>query len=181
MNILGKRYFFFAFSLVIIIPGLVILIWQIINNQVPLSIDFTGGNLLEVRFEAAQPAPADIIAVYEDLKIRDVQVQTTEKGTYVIRSAYLDNETRSLVLQTLEAMFNSNVELLQAESVGPAIGKEVTARATIAVAVAALAVVFYITTAFRGMDHALRYGICAIIAMLHDVVVVFSVTAIGSV
>lgn len=181
MNILGKRYYFFFLSLLIIVPGLVILVGQIINNQLPLSIDFTGGNLFELRFATAKPAPAEVIAVYESLGVRDVQVQTTERGTYLIRSAYLDNDTRALVLQTLESTFNSNVEVLQAESVGPAIGKEVTARAALAVGVAVLAVILYITTAFRGMAHAFRYGACAIIAMLHDVAIVFSITAIGSV
>ena len=65
------------------------------------------------------------------------------------------------------------------DSVGPTIGREVTTRAAVAVAVAALAVIIYITLAFRGVQHSFRYGICAIIAMFHDVLVVISLAAIG--
>jgi preprotein translocase subunit SecF len=55
----------------------------------------------------------------------------------------------------------------------------VTTRAAVAVGVAALAVIIYITLAFRGVQHAFRYGVCAIIAMFHDVLVVISLAAIG--
>ncbi len=181
MNILNKRYLYFALSLLIIVPGLVILIGQIARQEVPLSIDFTGGSLLEIRFESANPAPAEIIAQYKNLGIQDTQVQTTEKGTILIRSSYIDNDTRDQVLNILETEFDSPVEVVQMDSVGPAIGKQVTSRAAIAVGFAALAVVIYITSAFRGMAHAFRYGVCAIIAMIHDVAIVFSVTAIGSI
>lgn len=180
MNILNKRYLYFALSLLIIVPGLVILVGQITRQEVPLSIDFTGGSLLEVRFETADPAPAEIITLYESLGIQDAQVQTTDKGTTLIRSSYIDNDQRDQVLSALETEFASAVEVVQLDSVGPAIGKQVTSRAAIAVGFAALAVVIYITTAFRGMAHAFRYGVCAIIAMIHDVAVVFSVTTIGS-
>lgn len=180
MNILKKRYLYFALSLLIIIPGLVILTSQIIQRDVPLSIDFTGGSLLEIRFESGNPAPAEIIAVYNNLNVKDSQVQTTENGTILIRSSYVGNELRDQLLSALEAEFGSNVEVLQLDSVGPSIGKQVTSRAGIAVGFAALAVVIYITAAFRKMEHAFRYGVCAIIAMIHDVAVVFSVAAIGS-
>ncbi len=70
--------------------------------------------------------------------------------------------------------------VLRFESVGPTIGKEVTARAAQAAAVAALIVVIYMTFAFRGIANAWHYGLCAIIAMIHDVAIVFSLTAIGS-
>jgi len=181
MNILNKRYLFFALSLLIILPGLIILISQIARKQLPLSIDFTGGSLLEIRFESASPSPAEIISLYEEVDIQDTQVQTTEQGTFLIRSSYINNDQRDEVLSLLETRFSSPVEIVQFDSVGPSIGKQVTSRAAIAVGFAALAVVIYITTAFRGMAHAFRYGACAIIAMIHDVAVVFSVTAIGSI
>ncbi|KAF0107884.1 MAG: preprotein translocase subunit SecF [Anaerolineaceae bacterium] len=181
MNILKNRYFYFALSLLIIIPGLTILVSQIARKEVPLSIDFTGGSLLEVRFDTGEPAPAEIIAVYDTLGVKDAQVQTTDKGTIIIRSSYVDNDLRDDVLTALETEFAANVEVVQLESVGPSIGKQVTSRAGIAIGFAALAVVIYITIVFRKMEHAFRYGVCAIIAMIHDVAVVFSVAAIGSI
>ncbi len=64
------------------------------------------------------------------------------------------------------------------ESVGPAIGAEVAQRAGLAVGVAALGILLYISYAFRKVDHAVRYGVAAIVAMLHDVLVVLGLEAI---
>ena len=175
LNILGKRYLFFGLSLAIIIPGLILAI-----TGLPLSIDFTGGSLLEVSFNSGiAPPPAQVIAIYDQLDIEDVQVQTTGEDTIFVRSSFLDDTTRSQLISTMESEFSGPITVLRFESVGPTIGAEVTARAGMAIAVAAIAVVFYITFAFRGMQHAFRYGICAIIAMIHDVAIVISVGAIG--
>jgi preprotein translocase subunit SecF len=85
INILGKRYIFFAISLLIIIPGMIVLaIWGL-----PLSIDFTGGSLLEASFASGKvPPPAEIRQVYTDLGVQDVSVQTTSAGTFVVRSSF---------------------------------------------------------------------------------------------
>jgi preprotein translocase subunit SecF len=181
MNIIKRRYFFFAFSLLIILPGLVLLISQMVKQELPLSIDFTGGSLLEVRFAAGDPPSEEIIAVYENLGVGDTQVQTTEIGSLLIRSSYIDNDMLDQILTALEGEFSSGVEVLRLDSVGPSIGKQVTSRAAIAVGFAALAVVIYITIAFRGIAHAFRYGVCGIIAMVHDVAIVFSISAFGAI
>jgi preprotein translocase subunit SecF len=72
------------------------------------------------------------------------------------------------------------VSVIRFDSVGPSIGAQVASRAALAVAAAALAVVIYITFAFSKVPNAFRYGVCAIIAMIHDVAVVFSVAGIGA-
>jgi preprotein translocase subunit SecF len=177
INILGKRYIFFALSLLVILPGLVILA----ISGLPLSIDFTGGSLLEARFESGNvPPAADIRQVYVDLEIADPQVQTTNQGTAVVRSAFIQDEAvREQIVSTMSERFNDTVTVLTFDSVGPTIGREVATRAALAVGIAAFAVVLYMTFAFRGIPHAFRYGVCAIIAMIHDVAVVISLAAIG--
>jgi preprotein translocase subunit SecF len=176
INILGKRYIFFAISLLVILPGL---LFAVIGG-LPLAIDFTGGSLLEVQFESGQTPPtADVHQLYEELGVPDAQVQTTGVDTLLVRSSFLNDDTRSSIVATMEQRFAQEVTVLRFDSVGPTIGAEVTSRAAGAVAVAALAVVIYITFAFRGIPNAFRYGICAIIAMLHDVAVVVSLGAIG--
>jgi preprotein translocase subunit SecF len=181
INIIGKRYYFFLLSLIIIIPGLITLGVMASQGKLPLAIDFTGGTLLEVRFASASPQPAEIIALYDDLEVKDSKVQTTSEGTYVIRSSVLEDEVRAKVVDALKAALNSDVTVLRFESVGPTIGREVTTRAMLAVGVAALIVTIYMTFAFRGVQHALRYGLCAILAMVHDVSLVLSLTALGSI
>jgi len=174
MNILGKRYLYFVLSLLIIIPGILMIAF----GGLPLSIDFTGGSILEVRFTAESPAPADVVALYNQLGIEDAQVQTTSTGTVQIRSAALD-EVKSVEVQNALKEEFGELTLERFDTVGPSIGQEVTQRAALAVSVAALAVVVYITFTFRGLEHAFRYGIIAIIAMVHDVAIVMAVTAIG--
>jgi preprotein translocase subunit SecF len=180
IQIINKRYYFFALSLLIIIPGMILLGFLIARRSLPLAIDFTGGSLLEVKFASAQPQPADIVSLYNKLGVGDVQVQTTSTDSYVIRSSVLDDSVRAQVANELSKEFNSEVTVLRYESVGPTIGREVTARAAQAVAVAAIIVAIYMTFAFRGIAHSLRYGTCAIFAMIHDVAVIFSLTAIGT-
>jgi preprotein translocase subunit SecF len=179
INILGKRYYYFAVSLLIIVPGLILLSSMAVTGKLPLAIDFTGGSLLEIRFASAKPSEANIIGLYKKLGVEDVKVQTTSSGSYVIRSTVLEDSTRASIVGELSKEFNSDVTTLRFESVGPTIGREVTSRAAQAVAVAALIVTAYMTFAFRGVPHAIRYGICAIIAMVHDVCVVLSLSAIG--
>jgi len=175
MNILGKRYFFFGLSLLIILPGMLIML----TKGIPLSIDFTGGSLLEVTFTGQSPETSEIITIYDDAGIDDVQVQTSDTGSYIIRSQFMDNEKRDSVLASLTEAIGE-VTVIRFDSVGPSIGEQVTSRGALAVAISSLLVVLFIAWSFRGVPNAFRYGICAILAMIHDVAIIFSLTAVGS-
>lgn len=176
LDILGKRYLFFLISLVIIVPGLVILIMF----GMPFSIDFTGGSLLELQFEAGKiPSTDEVLAIYQNAGVGDVQVQTSGEDMLIIRSQFMEESTRGKIVAEMETATGGTINVQRFDSVGPSIGREVTAQAALAVSIAALAVIIYITFAFRGVQHALRYGICAIIAMLHDFLVLLSISAIG--
>jgi preprotein translocase subunit SecF len=184
LDILGKRYLFFALSLLVIIPGLIILA----VNGLPLAIDFKGGSILELRFPSGNlPDTESVVNLYTELGFKEVQVQTAlspsgQRDLLVIRSPFIDDETKIKIVQTMQERFNApDIVVNRFDSVGPVIAQQVTERAALAVAVAALAVVLYITYAFRGIPHAFRYGVCAIIAMIHDILVVFSLVGIGSI
>jgi len=175
-DIIGKRYWYFLISLIIILPGIVVMaIWGM-----PLSIDFKGGTLMQISFpENVQPAPSDIVLLYQKVEINDAQVTTSEDGQYIIKSAFIDETKRIEVVNAMADEFGARPTVNQYDSVGPTIGKEVTSRAGMAIGVAALGVILFITFAFRGIPYAFRYGVCAIIAMAHDVLVVISISAIG--
>mgnify|MGYP005842318647 CR=1 FL=1 len=180
MNLLGKRYIFFGISLLIIIPGLILAAMGL-----PLSIDFTGGSLLELKFASGNlPAAADVVTMLNELGIKDALIQPTDQNTLLARFSFLeelDQITRQKVIsgEAFAERFNDQVTVLRFDSVGPTIGKEVAARAALAVGIAATVVIVYIAFAFRGLSHSVRYGICAIIAMIHDVAIVISLGAIG--
>jgi preprotein translocase subunit SecF len=176
LNLLSKRYIFFGISLLVIVPGLVILA----IHGLPLAIDFVGGTLLEVQFSSGSaPQPAQIYTLYEDLGITDVQVQTSGGDILIIRSPALNETDRSSIISEMETRFNDTIIIRRFDTVGPTIGKEVTGRAALAVAVAAIGVILYILFAFRGVQHAFRYGVCSILGMLHNVLVVVSLISIG--
>jgi preprotein translocase subunit SecF len=175
MDIIKSRYLYFLLSLIVIIPGMLALaVWGL-----PLAIDFTGGSMLEVKFDTGKaPKTADVIKVYEGLKIADPQVQTSEQDTIIIRSKDISEETKDLVLAAMAKQFNSKTEVVRFDTVGPTIGQEIAGRAAVTVGLAALGILLYITWAFRKIPNAFRYGTAAIIAMLHDVAVVVGMEAI---
>lgn len=182
MNILGKRYIFFALSVIFILIGMVILI----TDGLPLAVDFKGGSLLELQFPTSNlPTTEQVKEIYDHYEFNEVTVQTaldtnSERTIVVIRSPFMDEVQKADITKELQDVVGaSSVTVNEFDSVGPVIAQQVTQRAALAVAIAALAVVIYITFAFRGIPHAVRYGICGITAMLHDVLIVISLAAIG--
>ena len=174
LNIVQRRYYFFGLSLLVIIPGLIaLLLWGL-----PLGIDFTGGSLLDVRFESGKaPNPAEMLALYSDFGLGDAIIQSSGTDTLIIRSKYIDETAKGQIVAEIENRFGGTVTVQRFESVGPAIGQEIGLRAAYAVGAAALGILLYITYSFRKVPNAVRYGVSAIIAMLHDVAVVIGVEA----
>jgi len=182
MNIIKFRYLYFAISLVVIVPGIIALIlWGL-----PLGIDFTGGSLLEVQFVSGQPpAIADVAALYGEMSTSQVEisnpvVQPVGTDSLSIRSKEMGDALKSQIVAALKERFGGgqDVIIMNFTQVSAVIGQEIAVRAAGAVALAAFAILLYITYAFRGVQHAFRYGTAAIIAMLHDVLVVVGVEAI---
>jgi preprotein translocase subunit SecF len=190
MNIIKNRYIYFAISLLVIIPGLIFLGIHWAQNPaegpLALGIDFTGGSLLEVQFASGTvPATSDIQKLYSDLStsaqpIKDPVVQPLGTDSLSVRSRAMDDATKGKLVAEMGTRFGSKVTVLNFTSVSPAVGQEVAKSAAGAVGLAALAILAYIWFAFRSIQHPLRYGTAAIIAMLHDVLVVLGVEAMLS-
>jgi preprotein translocase subunit SecF len=181
MNIIGKRYWFFGLSLLIIIPGLIALGM----GGLKPSIDFTGGTLLEVLFSSGTaPAPdevraalSDIVVSATDLKLESIQIQTLGSDGIVLRMQPIDQGTIDTILSTLGETFGG-VTLNMADNVGASVGGEVAQRAAGAVALAAIAIALYVWFAFRKLPNASRYGLAAVASMVHDVLVLIGLEAI---
>jgi preprotein translocase subunit SecF len=175
INIVNKRYWFFALSLLVILPGMIALaLWGL-----PVGIDFSGGSLLDLRFPGGVvPPAADVVRLYDEFGVADPIVQSVGTDGLMVRSKTMDDATKGLIVAALQERLALTAEVQRFESVGPAIGAEVAQRAGLAVAVAALGILVYITYAFRKVENAHRYGLAAIIALLHDVAVVVGVEAI---
>jgi len=182
MNIIKNRYLYFGISLLVIIPGILALIFW----KLPLGIDFTGGSLLEVKFESGTPpSVTDVTNLDTEFSTptRDLSnplVQPLGTDSISIRSKEMDDATKGLVVAALQERFGNGgaVTVMHFTQVSAAIGQEVAVRAAGAVGLAALFILLYITYAFRGVQHSFRYGTAAIIAMLHDVLVVIGMEAL---
>ncbi len=182
MKIIKYRYLYFGISLLVIVPGIIALIlWGL-----PLGIDFTGGSLLEVQFASGQPPSiTNVVTLYNSLStplldISDPVVQPVGSDSLSIRSKEMNDTMKSQIVAALKDQYGGgqDVVITNFTQVSAVIGQEVAVRAAGAVALAALAILIYITIAFRGVQHAFRYGTAAIIAMLHDVLVVIGMEAI---
>ncbi len=179
-NIVERRHWYFLISALIIIPGLVAMIYSIatFGSPVKLSIDFTGGTLLELRFDKAVQ-PAEVRQVFLDHGFLGTTVQTTtDDQTVLIRTKQMQPETKDQIEQTLTQTIGP-LEELRFESVGPSVGAEVTRAAFWAVLAAAVLIIGYIVLAFRKVPNAFRYGICAVIAMIHDILVTVGLFSIA--
>jgi preprotein translocase subunit SecF len=174
-NIVQRKYLFFGLSALVIVPGLIgLFLWGL-----PLAIDFTGGNLLEIHFDSGTPpAPADVLDFLQTKGVEDPIVQSAGTSDLIIRSRPIPEGVRSSLLGDLQTQFGGPLTVLRDERVGPSIGSEVAQRAAGAVGLAVVGILAYITYAFRGVTHAFRYGVAAIVAMLHDVAVVVSVESL---
>jgi preprotein translocase subunit SecF len=181
MNIIGKRYWFFGLSLLIIIPGLIALAM----GGLKPSIDFTGGTMLEILFQSGKaPAPnqvstalADITVAATGAKLENIQVQTLGSDGIVLRVKQVDQETIDKIISTLGEAFGG-VTLNMADNVGASVGGEVAQRAAGAVALAAIGIALYVWFAFRKLPNASRYGLAAVASLVHDVLVLIGLEAI---
>ena len=185
MNIIKNRYLYFLISLLVIVPGIVFMAlhWaQTGEGPLTLGIDFKGGALLEVQFAGTRPPVADVTAIYNQLStskqpINDPVVQPLGDTSYSIRSGQMDDPTKAKIVDAMQNKSGSTVTILNFTSVSPSIGAEVTRAAGVAILMAAAAILLYIWYAFRGVEHSIRYGTAAVIAMFHDVFVVMGVEA----
>ena len=175
-DIIGRRHRYFLLSGLIILPGAIALIlWGL-----RLGIDFTGGSMLEIR--TAQPAsPAQIREVFAQHGLPDASVITAVEATsgssFLIRTPTIDTPKKNEVLSDVREKFGTVTED-RFESVGPVVGGETTRRAILSVIAASVCILVYLSWAFRQVPRPWRYGACAVIALVHDVLVVLGLWAI---
>lgn len=186
-DLIRHRKLYFLISAFVIVPGLVAMIYSIatIGSPVRLGIDFVGGSLFEMQFQA-DATEDGIRGVFAEFGLNDVvlqQLQAIDADTpgsrWQVRTSFVEPE----VTEQLVAALNDRVAPVDSEAtvvnqVSPTIGAEVTQAAVIAVLVATGVVLAFIVFAFRQVPNAIRYGICAIAAMVHDILVVMGVMSI---
>lgn len=177
MNIIGRKNWYFGLSLLILIPGIIaIFLWGL-----NLSIDFTGGSRLTLSFNNVV-SDSHVQAVDKALRNEKIKVASIEKSNKLIfvRTSPIDQSQNNKFTSALSKNFK-DVREQEIETIGPAIGQETTWNALKAVGIASILIILYITLSFRQVPKpasSFRFGVCAIIALIHDVLVVVGVFAI---
>lgn len=182
-NIVEKRRWFFLLSALIIVPGLAMMIYSTIATGAPfrLSIDFLGGSIYELRFEAAGATEDSLRTVFAAIGDDSIIVQRIggeDDYRWSVRAGFHDVSVTNDILARLGEIAPLDRGSFRVETVSATIGQEVTRSALAAVAVAALVITGFIVVAFRQVPNAIRYGVCAIAAMIHDILVVMGVMSL---
>ncbi|MDP4126898.1 MAG: protein translocase subunit SecF [Bacillota bacterium] len=165
-NIVKKRYWWFAISLLIIIPGVISLFMQGLN----LGIDFKGGTMLDVTFKKAVTQTA-ITDTMKSVGLEGPVQLSNGDTTALIRTVALEEAKRNELLTALQAKVGDyDKSSLKEDKVGPAMGQELTRNAFYALIIAMGLMIAYITIRFQFV-----FAISGIIALLHDVLVVVGI------
>jgi preprotein translocase subunit SecF len=174
LDITGKRFRFFLISGVVILIGIISL--SVFGLQA--GIELRGGSLLTLGFEQKVDL-GELRAELASSGYTNALVQTTGEGDLLIRTTTLTTDEKGQLKENLTAKFGSFDEK-SFEDIDPIIAKQTARTAAIAVAIAAIGILLYVTWAFRRMPKPFRYGACAIVALVHDALVALGVFSIIS-
>ncbi|MCG8400124.1 MAG: protein translocase subunit SecF [Firmicutes bacterium] len=167
-DIIRHRKIWYIISLLIILPGLVSLALQGLN----LGIDFKGGNLVEIRTQAGVDIQ-QVRGVVEELGYgASRNVQKSGDDDFIIRTSELSEDESATLISTLNEEVGE-ITLLRNQRVGPVISGELTYKALLALTVASVLMMIYITYRFE-----FKQGVAAIIALLHDALIVLGIFSI---
>jgi len=201
LNFVKYRNFYYLFSGVIIIAGIISMIISVQQHKsiVLLSVDFVGGSRFEVHFnpvegkQAGQVREGAIDKAFNDTGYNDVRaqqlIQANANGQLVwqVRTAFVEGNTaqQANLVKTLTNIaaeanmaFDDQFFIKNQDKVSPVVGSEVTTAAVVATFAASFLIMGWIALAFRAVKHSMRYGVCALIAMLHDALVMIGAMSI---
>ncbi|HXH22748.1 MAG TPA: protein translocase subunit SecF [Dehalococcoidia bacterium] len=194
IDFVGKRYWFYLFSMLVVIPGTISLI---LPNGIREGIEFGSGTTFGFRFE--QPVETEALrSALAELGHPDARIQRTRDGKFLVRTRVLEGgvtapaigpappSERENLESALEERFGTLVDsdgqpihrFLEFSSVSASVSSDIVRNAALAVAFASLAILVYITLSFISVEQPVRFGVSAIVALLHDVLLVMGVASI---
>lgn len=172
MNIVNtskNRKIYFVISSILVIAS----VFAIIFIKPNISIDFSGGVLMDVEFNKDVSKKEVIDSISNLPGIKNLQVQTINSKEIIIRTNQLSIEETNLIRSTLNQKVGEYTEL-RYETVGPTISRDLTRKAIWAIILATIAIILYVAYAFRQVQkpaNSWRFGITAIIALAHDLII----------
>jgi preprotein translocase subunit SecF len=171
-NFIGKRNIFLIISALLVVGSILSLAIFGLKS----GIDFSAGSALTVHFDNT-PALTDLNTKMHDLGYSEAVIQETGNNDFIIHISVITDAQKGELENGLETAFGTLTEQ-GFESIDPIIAGDTRKIAAGAVALAAIGILAYLTYAFRRMPKPLHYGTGAVIALLHDVIVVMGIFAI---
>jgi preprotein translocase SecF subunit len=187
-NIIRNRKVYFLLSLVFIIPGVLAMAYNVatLPTHTPwrISVDFRAGSRFELKFNG--PATEDKIRqVFQSFGASNPAVTrlgAEADNTWQVRTDFFSGDVVSKISNALsEQVAPLDTKSTQVTAVSEAVASQTVVAAILAVIVASIVILIFIFYAFRKASHPFRYAVCAIVAMLHDVLVAAGITAILSI
>jgi preprotein translocase subunit SecF len=173
MNIIGRTRLWFAISglLILISLGALGFNFLVHGKIMNFGIDFTGGTLLNLRF--TQPVTvAQVREVLHPHGLGGAVIQRSGEKDIYIRTEPMEGEVRQKLVAELGEKYGG-VEILEADTIGPVIGKELRNQAILAVIIAAVGILIYISFRFEFI-----YASAGVIALIHDAIIATGFMAI---
>jgi len=177
LNIIQKRKYAYWFSGILTIASVVMIsFWGL-----RLGIDFKGGTLMEIQF-ARDPAPqsAEVLEKLSSIELRSLTVQPTKESGMLLRYLASDENANDAVLAKLKEL-DSEVTELRTDFIGASVSEQIKRNAFVGIVLSILAIAAYIAWAFRRVSRPItswEYGVGAVIALSHDILVVIGFFAI---
>lgn len=175
MRLLNYSKFFFILSAALAVIGLVALL----VFGLKLGIDFKGGTVTELAFKESV-SPEQVRSVLSEQGLENAQVQATDNNGIMIRSGVTDPLENQKYADALKSSLGE-FEELRFDSIGPVVGEQLTRNAIYQLLLISAGIILYIAYAFRKVTRPVsswQFGIAAVIALLHDLIIVLGVFAI---
>ena len=174
MNLSKYRLSFFSLSSLIIITGFIFIILGGLNP----GIDFTGGATLTLKAPNVDSS-SEVRDSLANTQYNNSIIQNFGDNTFFIRTVMIDDDQKKNILQNIDTITpDKDVELLSFDLISPLIANETVVNAIWAVFAATIGIFVYIWWAFRNVPNPVRYSVAAIIALLHDTLIVVGIFAL---
>lgn len=173
IDIVNKRNWFFLISILLLLPGII----SMIAFGFRLGVDFSSGTIMTLQFKPDVDQAA-LRQQMGQLGYDEATIQKTSAGDYLVRTKTIETDQKVVLLDGLKEGLNAEVTVLDFTTVSPLVASEVARNAAIAVGVASLFMILYIAFAFRKMPSPFKWGVSAVIALLHDVLIVLGLFSI---
>ena len=179
MFIIKYKKYFLGFTVVLTTLAL----FAVLFYGIKLSIDFTGGSLVEVAYKDARPSAQTVVADLAKAGFKESTVQPSGAKDFVIRTKSLTEKDHAAIINAINKNGTVQIEEKQFSSIGPVIGSELRAKAWASILTVLAAIILYIAFAFRKVSapvSSAKYGVIAVIALAHDIIVPLGVLAVLS-